>query len=91
MIVHSPGERGRARGFWASPEAELFIIRIGGPELKPEADPGWEERKAKKARLVSPGSTSSLSHFGGTMGRSRRWSVLISTKALGSSRHGSSS
>ena len=35
----------------------------GGPELKPEADPGWEERKAerkaKKAHLVSPGSTSS--------------------------------
>ena len=42
---------------------EGSIIRIGGPELKPEADPGWEERKAerkaKKAHLVSPGSTSS--------------------------------
>ena len=36
---------------------EGSIIRIGGPELKPEADPGWEERKAerkaKKAHLVS--------------------------------------
>ena len=42
---------------------EGSIIRIGGPELKPEADPGGEERKAerkaKTARLVSPGSTSS--------------------------------
>ena len=30
------------------------IIRIGGPEMKPETDPGWEERqaqrKAKRAR-----------------------------------------
>ena len=37
---------------------EGSIIRIGGPELKPETDPGWEERKAerkaKKARLISP-------------------------------------
>jgi hypothetical protein len=41
---------------------EGSIIRNGGPELKPETDPGWEERKAerkaKKARLISPGSTS---------------------------------
>ena len=38
------------------------IIRIGGPEMKPETDPGWEERqaqrKAKRAREETPSSSS---------------------------------
>ena len=39
---------------------EGSIIRIGGPELKPETDPDWEERKAKRARKdESPGERSS--------------------------------
>ncbi len=42
---------------------EGSIIRIGGPlELKPESDPDWEERKAKRARKndESPESVSSI-------------------------------
>ena len=38
------------------------IIRIGGPEMKPETDPGWEERQAqrkvKRAREETPSSSS---------------------------------
>ena len=38
------------------------ILRIGGPEMKPETDPGWEERQAqrkvKRAREETPSSSS---------------------------------